>query len=267
MVANNLGNVINLQFGDEISRPFIVISNLGDGLWHRLYHLSGSWNLSDFESEKARSPAVSTPQPRSKVRHNWPLPTGKIALETSIEPLKGIALDDDGPWFIWVCLKMVSTPFYPMVLLIIIPFLNGYFIGNIPYFQTNPYVHFQKNCLWKATSGRPIPWSQPPLRRYQRHPSPQRSGRCNTTGCAKMGIAQPPWVKKGQDGSCQTVKPGNMCVCVCVLSQAQSWVNDPGWQVPRSNSFIHESPTTELATWKNTETSTKKSFDPIQKTW
>ena len=25
-----------------------------------------------------------------------------------------------------------------MVLLIIIPFLNGYFIGNIPYFQTNP---------------------------------------------------------------------------------------------------------------------------------
>ena len=26
-----------------------------------------------------------------------------------------------------------------MVLLIIIPFLNGYFIGNIPYFQTNPY--------------------------------------------------------------------------------------------------------------------------------
>ena len=26
-----------------------------------------------------------------------------------------------------------------MVLLIIIPFLNGYFIGNVPYFQTNPY--------------------------------------------------------------------------------------------------------------------------------
>ena len=25
-----------------------------------------------------------------------------------------------------------------MVLLIIIPFLNGYFIGGIPYFQTNP---------------------------------------------------------------------------------------------------------------------------------
>ena len=36
-------------------------------------------------------------------------------------------------WVIkWVCLKMVSTPLYPMVLLIIIPFLNGYFIGNIP---------------------------------------------------------------------------------------------------------------------------------------
>ena len=38
----------------------------------------------------------------------------------------------------WVCLKMVSTPLYPMVLLMIIPMKNGYFIGNIPYFQTNP---------------------------------------------------------------------------------------------------------------------------------
>ena len=34
---------------------------------------------------------------------------------------------------------MLCTPFYPMVLLIIIPFLNGYLFGNIPYFQTNPY--------------------------------------------------------------------------------------------------------------------------------
>ena len=44
---------------------------------------------------------------------------------------------------IWVCLKMSCTPLYPMVLLIIIPFLNGYFIGNIyiyPTFSlTNPY--------------------------------------------------------------------------------------------------------------------------------
>ena len=40
------------------------------------------------------------------------------------------------PWsnwqcFMWVCLKMLCTPLYPMVLLIIIPFLNGYFIGKI----------------------------------------------------------------------------------------------------------------------------------------
>ena len=33
-------------------------------------------------------------------------------------------------------MKMVSTPLYPVVLLIIIPFLNGYFIGGIPHFQT-----------------------------------------------------------------------------------------------------------------------------------
>ena len=43
------------------------------------------------------------------------------------------------PGFIWVCLKMLCTPLYPMVLLIITPMKNGYFIGNIPHFQTNPY--------------------------------------------------------------------------------------------------------------------------------
>ena len=40
---------------------------------------------------------------------------------------------------IWVCLKMVSTPINPMVFMIIIPFLNGYFIGNInPTFSDKP---------------------------------------------------------------------------------------------------------------------------------
>ena len=39
----------------------------------------------------------------------------------------------------WACLKMLCTPFYPMVLLIIIPFLNGYFIGKInPTFSDKP---------------------------------------------------------------------------------------------------------------------------------
>ena len=32
----------------------------------------------------------------------------------------------------WVCLKMLAKPLNPMVFMIIIPFLNGYFIGNIP---------------------------------------------------------------------------------------------------------------------------------------
>ena len=31
-----------------------------------------------------------------------------------------------------------SVPLNPMVLLIIIPIKNGYFIGGIPHFQTNP---------------------------------------------------------------------------------------------------------------------------------
>ena len=40
---------------------------------------------------------------------------------------------------IWVCLKMSCTPLYPMVLLIIIPMKNGYFIGNInPTFSDKP---------------------------------------------------------------------------------------------------------------------------------
>ena len=34
-----------------------------------------------------------------------------------------------------------SVSLNPMVLLIIIPMKNGYFIGNIPYFQTNPYIY------------------------------------------------------------------------------------------------------------------------------
>ena len=38
----------------------------------------------------------------------------------------------------WVCLKMLCTPKNPMVLLIIIPMKNGYFIGKIPHFQTYP---------------------------------------------------------------------------------------------------------------------------------
>ena len=34
--------------------------------------------------------------------------------------------------------NVASTTLNPMVLLILIPVKNGYFIGNIPYFQTNP---------------------------------------------------------------------------------------------------------------------------------
>ena len=40
-----------------------------------------------------------------------------------------------------------NRPLNPMVLLIIIPFLNGYFIGNIPYFQTNPFAQMLENGL------------------------------------------------------------------------------------------------------------------------
>ena len=41
-----------------------------------------------------------------------------------------------------------SVPLNPMVLLIIIPMKNGYFIGNIPYFQTNPYIYIYTLLLF-----------------------------------------------------------------------------------------------------------------------
>ena len=47
-----------------------------------------------------------------------------------------------GLW-IWVCLKMSCTPLYPMVLLIIIPMKNGYFIGKInPTFSDKPICDY-----------------------------------------------------------------------------------------------------------------------------
>ena len=53
----------------------------------------------------------------------------------------------------WGCLKMLCTPLYPMVLLIIIPFLNGYFIGNIN-------LTFSDKPMYTTTdrSGSPGPW-------------------------------------------------------------------------------------------------------------
>ena len=43
------------------------------------------------------------------------------------------------PWFLHMGLSENSVPLNPMVLLIIIPMKNGYFIGNIPHFQTYPH--------------------------------------------------------------------------------------------------------------------------------
>ena len=52
----------------------------------------------------------------------------------------------------WLCLKMSCTPLYPMVLLIIIPFLNGYFIGNI-----NPTFSDIPTCLpYRASLASPL---------------------------------------------------------------------------------------------------------------
>ena len=41
---------------------------------------------------------------------------------------------------IWVCLKMMAKPLNPMVLLIIIPMKNGYFIGKINHIFRQTHV-------------------------------------------------------------------------------------------------------------------------------
>ena len=63
-------------------------------------------------------------------------------------------MDGPGSSLVWVYLKMLCSPLYPMVLLILIPMKNGYFIGNIPYVQTNPY-HLSNDTthgLWRGVS-------------------------------------------------------------------------------------------------------------------
>ena len=73
-----------------------------------------------------------------------PPKTGWIQEMPNIWPFKKhTRARSDAKCSIWVCLKMVRcTPLYPMVLLIIIPMKNGYFIGNIPYFQTGLADHY-----------------------------------------------------------------------------------------------------------------------------
>ena len=66
-----------------------------------------------------------------------------------------------------------SVPLHPMVLLIIIPFLNGYFIGGIPHFQTYPYVLFYSvmltlpvpfQALFPGMSTKKVPAPSPEIR-------------------------------------------------------------------------------------------------------
>ena len=80
----------------------------------------------------------------SSVGMIFPFPTEWKVMKNSMVPVT----TKQNP-LIWVCLKMLCTPFYPMVLLIIIPFLNGYFIGNInPTFSDKPICPIPKVNAW-----------------------------------------------------------------------------------------------------------------------
>ena len=58
---------------------------------------------------------------------------------------------------IWVCLKMSAKPLNPMVLLIIIPFLNGYFIGNIPNIFRQTHMGCSNFSPWFVAKKPPLP--------------------------------------------------------------------------------------------------------------
>ena len=70
----------------------------------------------------------------------------------------------------WVCLKIVY-PIFPMVLLIIIPELNGYLFGNIPYFQTNPQQFSSGYSPWKLQLPTPAQWPGSQTRNQSPHVS------------------------------------------------------------------------------------------------
>ena len=83
------------------------------------------------------------------------------APSTRFAPLKRFNIEESATrsWWrldIWMCLKMLCTPLNPMVLLIVIPMKNGYFIGNInPTFSDKPIFMFD---IVTSTVGKHLSW-------------------------------------------------------------------------------------------------------------
>ena len=71
--------------------------------------------------------------------------------------------------YMGVLLKMLCKPLNPMVLLIIIPFLNGYFIGNIPNIFRPTHINPHGSSLFPCSTSR--------LRPLLRHGVRSRGGR------------------------------------------------------------------------------------------
>ena len=86
-------------------------------------------------------------------RHQQPLATQMSAEYDLFNQGSAVRYFEDwlGGWktglVIFGCVWKWLVPLNPMVLLIIIPMKNGYFIGNIPYFQTNPFCDIILNQL------------------------------------------------------------------------------------------------------------------------
>ena len=83
----------------------------------------------------------------------WAFPQVQLGLGVTSLTIMGLLGQLTGNLYLWVCLKMVSSPLYPMVLLIIIPFFKWllYFIGNInPTFSDKPLSLGSTNPLRPA---------------------------------------------------------------------------------------------------------------------
>ena len=113
-----------------------------------------------------------------------------------------------------------SVPLHPMVLLIIIPFLNGYFIGGIPHFQTNPYVSkktvVSSSVIRQLPSGHHV--SSGELQRFENDMTRSLRIRCRFFCNARHGVII--WMSKCNVQICKDLYKDRFVVLNCTASGA-----------------------------------------------
>ena len=89
----------------------------------------------------------------------------RLVLGWALGPLKESGLSEGKPihprtkWGHYMGVSENIVPLNPMVLLIIIPFLNGYFIGNIPnIFRQTHIKDIKGKAIQSQSTNKPWPW-------------------------------------------------------------------------------------------------------------